>query len=54
LFTVQKDFGLQGIHFGRRGGDAHAADECVELEDSLIVVKAITLLVIDWCEVDEN
>jgi hypothetical protein len=54
LVKVQKDFGLQGIHFGRRGGGAHAAEECVELEDSLIVVKAIMLLAIDSCEVDEN
>jgi acetylornithine deacetylase/succinyl-diaminopimelate desuccinylase-like protein len=54
LFTVQKDFGLQGIHFGRRGGDAHTADEYVELEDPLPVVKVITLLAVDWCEVAEN
>ena len=54
LFTVQKDFGLQGIHFGWRGDSAHAAAEYVELEDPLIVVKVITLLAIDWFEVDEN
>ena len=50
LFTVQRDFNLQGIHFGPRGGGAHAADEYVELEDLLTVVKAITLLALDWCE----
>ena len=54
LFTVQKDFGLRGIHFGRRGGGAHTADEYVELEDPLPVVKVITLLAVDWCEVVEN
>jgi len=54
LFTVQRDFGLQGIHYGPRGGGAHAADEYVELEDLLTVTKAITLLALDWCEVAEN
>jgi acetylornithine deacetylase len=54
LFTVQRDFGLQGIHFGPRGGGAHSADEYVELEDLLTVTKALTLLALEWCEVDEN
>jgi acetylornithine deacetylase len=54
LFTVQRDFSLQGIHYGPRGGGAHAADEYVELEDLLTVTKAITLLVLDWCEVADN
>jgi len=54
LFTVQRDFGLQGIHYGPRGGGAHAAEEYVELEDLLTVTKAITLLALDWCEVAEN
>jgi len=54
LCTVQRDFSLQGIHFGPRGGGAHAADEYVELEDILTVIKAITLLTLDWCEVAEN
>ena len=54
LFTVQRDFGLPGIHFGPRGGGAHAADEYVELEDLLTVTKAITLLALDWCEVAET
>ena len=54
LFTVQRDFGLQGIHYGPRGGGAHAADEYVELEDLLTVTKAITLLALDWCEVAED
>jgi acetylornithine deacetylase len=54
LFTVQRDFNLQGIHFGPRGGGAHAADEYVELEDLITVIKAITLLALDWCEAAEN
>ena len=54
LFTVQRDFGLPGIHFGPRGGGAHSADEYVELEDLLTVVKALTLLALDWCEVAES
>jgi acetylornithine deacetylase len=54
LFTVQRDFGLQGIHYGPRGGGAHSADEYVELEDLLTVTKAITLLALDWCEVADN
>jgi acetylornithine deacetylase len=53
LFTVQRDFGLQGIHFGPRGRNPHAADEYVELEDLLTVTKALTLLALDWCEVAE-
>jgi acetylornithine deacetylase len=54
LFTVQRDFGLQGIHYGPRGGGAHSADEYVEMEDLLTVTKAITLLTLDWCGVAEN
>jgi acetylornithine deacetylase len=51
LFTVQRDFSLQGIHFGPGGSGAHAADEFVEVEDLLTVTKALTLLALDWCEV---
>ena len=54
LFTVQRDFGMQGIYYGPRGGGAHAADEYVELEDLLTVIKALTLLTLDWCEVAEK
>jgi acetylornithine deacetylase len=51
LFTVQLDFGMQGIHYGPRGGGAHAADEFVILADLVIVTQAITLLALDWCGV---
>ena len=54
LFAVQRDFGLQGIHFGPGGGGAHSADEYVELDDLLRVTKALTLLALDWCEVADN
>lgn len=54
LFSVQLDFGLQGIHYGPRGGGAHAADEYVELEDLVTVTKAITLLALDWCGVAKD
>ncbi|HEX9029884.1 MAG TPA: M20/M25/M40 family metallo-hydrolase, partial [Anaerolineales bacterium] len=51
LYAVQKDFGLQGIHYGPRGAGAHAADEYVVLEDLVTVTKALTLLALEWCEV---
>ncbi len=53
LYAVQKDFGMQGIHYGPRGAGAHAADEYVVLEDLVTVTKALTLLALEWCEVAE-
>jgi acetylornithine deacetylase len=53
LHVVQLDFGMQGIHYGPRGGGAHASDEYVILEDLVTVTKALTLLAIEWCGVAE-
>jgi acetylornithine deacetylase len=54
LYAVQRDFGLQGIHYGPRGAGAHAADEYVVLEDLVTVTKSLTLLALDWCEIAET
>jgi acetylornithine deacetylase len=51
LYAVQRIFGLQGIHYGPRGGGAHASNENVLLEDLVTVTKALTLLALDWCEI---
>jgi acetylornithine deacetylase len=53
LYAVQRIFGLQGIHYGPRGGGAHASNENVLLEDLVTVTKALTLLALDWCEIAE-
>jgi len=49
LYVVQRDFNLPAIHFGVRGGNAHAADEFIILEDLITATKIMTLFVINWC-----
>lgn len=39
------------IIFGPRGGNAHAADEFVIIDDLAVVVESICLLALDWCGV---
>jgi acetylornithine deacetylase len=49
LYTIHLDFNSPGIHFGVRGGGAHAADEYILLEDLVPVMKTLALLALDWC-----
>jgi acetylornithine deacetylase len=51
LYVVQRDFGLPCVHYGLRGGGAHAADEFLIVEDLVTVTRTLALLALDWCGV---
>jgi len=51
LYTVQLDFDTPAVHFGVRGGGAHAADEFMIIEDLVTVTKVLALFTLDWCGV---
>jgi acetylornithine deacetylase len=53
MYVLHLDFNSPAVHFGPGGGNAHAADEFVIIEDILTVTKALSLLAVDWCEIDE-
>jgi acetylornithine deacetylase len=53
LYVVNDYFPTRAIHFGVRGGNAHAADEYINLEDLARVTKIITLFTLEWCGLDE-
>ena len=52
MFVIHLDFNTPGVHFGVRGGNAHAADEFVILEDLVTATKTLALLALDWCGVE--
>jgi acetylornithine deacetylase len=52
LYTIHLDFHSPAVHFGVRGGGAHAADEFIVLEDLVSVTKTLALLALDWCGID--
>lgn len=49
MYVVQRDFSTPCVHYGVRGGGAHAADEYLIVEDLVTVTKTLTLLALDWC-----
>ncbi len=49
LYVVQRDFDISGIHYGTRGGNAHAADEYLVIEDLATATKTLALLAVHWC-----
>ena len=49
LYMLHLDFHAPAIHFGVRGGGAHAADEFIVLEDLASITKTLALLALDWC-----
>ena len=51
MYLVQREFGIPCVHYGPRGAGAHAADEYVILEDIVTATKVLTLLALDWCEI---
>lgn len=51
LYVVQRDFGIPCLHYGVRGGGAHAADEYIIVEDLVRATQVLVLLVLDWCGV---
>ncbi len=51
LYVVQRDFGIPTVHYGVRGGGAHAADEYIIVDDLVTATQALALLALDWCGV---
>jgi acetylornithine deacetylase len=52
MYLVQREFGIQCVHYGPSGAGAHAADEYVVLEDIVTATKTLALLALDWCGID--
>jgi acetylornithine deacetylase len=53
LFVAQRDFKIPTVHYGGRGGGAHAADEYLVVDDLVTVTQTLALLALEWCEVAE-
>jgi len=51
MFALHQDFGMPGLLFGPTGGNAHAADEYVEIDSLFIFFEALLLFVMEWCGV---
>ncbi|MFX0121956.1 MAG: M20/M25/M40 family metallo-hydrolase, partial [Candidatus Hodarchaeota archaeon] len=45
--------GIPSVWYGPGGGQAHAVDEYVELEQIINVCKTLSLTILDWCQVKE-
>lgn len=52
LWALQRTFGIPAVVFGPRGGNAHAADEYVELESVFGMWETLFMLTCQWCGVD--
>ncbi|MGM0365534.1 MAG: M20 family metallopeptidase [Actinomycetota bacterium] len=48
-FIFHKYFNIPTIIFGPRGGNAHAQDEFVRIDDLLLLTKIFLFLVLKWC-----
>jgi acetylornithine deacetylase len=51
MFALHQIFGMPGVIFGPRGGQAHANDEYIELESLYHFFEALCLFVLRWCGV---
>ncbi len=49
-FIFHKYFSTPTIIFGPRGGNAHAQDEFVKVDDLILMTKVFLYLVLRWCE----
>jgi acetylornithine deacetylase/succinyl-diaminopimelate desuccinylase-like protein len=49
LYVVNKYFRSPAIMFGTGGGNAHAADEYLTVEDLVPMTKALALFALEWC-----
>jgi acetylornithine deacetylase len=53
MFALHQIFNIPGILFGPAGANAHAADECVDLESLFLFWEALLLFVLEWCGVED-
>ncbi len=52
LFALQQIFDMPGVVFGPAGGNAHAADEYVELDSLFAFWESLLVFVMRWCEAE--
>jgi acetylornithine deacetylase len=51
LFALQQDFSTPAVVFGPAGGNAHTADEYIDVESAVAFVRALALFITRWCGV---
>jgi acetylornithine deacetylase len=51
LFAIQQDFGTPAVVFGPAGGNAHTADEYIDVESAVAFVRTLALFIARWCGV---
>jgi acetylornithine deacetylase/succinyl-diaminopimelate desuccinylase-like protein len=49
MYLIQRDFKIPAVHYGVRGGGAHASDEYILVEDLVTATKVLALFALDWC-----
>lgn len=54
LWALQRTFGIPSVVFGPKGGNAHAADEYIELNSVFTFWEALLLFILRWCGVCER
>jgi len=52
LWALQRSFKIPSVVFGPSGGNAHAADEYVDLESVFAMWEALLMFTCRWCGVD--
>jgi acetylornithine deacetylase len=51
LFAIQQDFNTPAVVFGPAGGNAHTADEYIDVASAVSYVRALALFIARWCGV---
>ena len=51
LFAIQQDFSTPAVVFGPAGGNAHTADEYIDVESAVAFVRTLALFITRWCGV---
>ncbi len=52
LFALQQIFDMPGVVFGPAGGNAHAADEYLDLDSLFAFWESLLVFVMRWCGTD--
>lgn len=51
IWALHRTFGMPAVVFGPTGGNAHAADEYVEVDSLFTFLETLALFILQWCEV---
>lgn len=54
LFALQHIFDMPGVVFGPAGGNAHAADEYLDLDSLFAFWESLLVFVMRWCEAEST